>query len=88
MPKTVILGTARTAIGKLGGGLSTLDATDLGGKAIEAALERAAVERGDVAEVNPPQPVHGGLDLHAVQRKRRGVAADEGGHHADGDLGR
>ena len=34
MPKTVILGTARTPIGKLGGGLSTLDATKLGGTAI------------------------------------------------------
>ena len=30
MPKTVILGAARTPIGKLGGGLSTLDATELG----------------------------------------------------------
>ncbi len=31
MPKTVILGAARTPIGKMGGGLSTLDATELGG---------------------------------------------------------
>ena len=31
MPKTVILGSARTPIGKMGGGLSTLDATELGG---------------------------------------------------------
>ena len=30
MPKTVILGSARTPIGKLGGGLSSLDATELG----------------------------------------------------------
>ena len=30
MPKTVILGAARTPIGKLGGGLSSLDATELG----------------------------------------------------------
>ena len=43
MPKTVILGTARTPIGKLGGGLSTLGATELGGIAIAAALERADV---------------------------------------------
>ena len=42
MPKTVILGTARTPIGKMGGGLSSLDATELGGTAIQAALERAA----------------------------------------------
>src|SRR3954453_22749913 len=44
MPKTVILSSARTPIGKLGGGLSSLDATELGGVAIEAALERASVE--------------------------------------------
>src|ERR1700733_9077625 len=44
MPRTVILGTARTPIGKLGGGLATLDATTLGGVAMAGALERAAVE--------------------------------------------
>ena len=43
MPKTVVLGAARTPFGKLGGALSTIDATDLGAKAIEAALERAEV---------------------------------------------
>jgi len=43
MPKTVILGAARTPFGKLGGGLSSLDATELGGRAISAALERAEV---------------------------------------------
>ena len=34
MPSTVILGTARTPFGKMGGTLSSLDATDLGGHAI------------------------------------------------------
>src|SRR3712207_2236314 len=43
MPKTAILGAARTPFGKLGGGLASLDATDLGGHAISAALERAEV---------------------------------------------
>jgi acetyl-CoA C-acetyltransferase len=43
MPKTVILGSARTPFGKLGGTLSSLDATELGGTAIKAALERAEV---------------------------------------------
>src|SRR4051794_33829992 len=43
MPKTVILGAARTPFGKMGGGLSTLEAPDLGGTAIAAALERAEV---------------------------------------------
>jgi acetyl-CoA C-acetyltransferase len=43
MPKTVILSTARTPIGKLGGALSGVDATELGGTAIAAALQRAEV---------------------------------------------
>src|SRR5438067_7180221 len=51
MPKTVILGAARTPFGKLGGGLSTLDATDLGGTAIAAALERAEVKPDQVQHV-------------------------------------
>ncbi len=48
MPKTVVLGAARTPFGKLGGALSSLDATDLGARAVEAALERAEVARGEV----------------------------------------
>ncbi|HYI99020.1 MAG TPA: acetyl-CoA C-acetyltransferase [Thermoleophilaceae bacterium] len=51
MPKTAIIGAARTPFGKLGGGLSPLDATDLGGKAIEAALERAEVKGAEVQHV-------------------------------------
>src|SRR3954465_5005046 len=43
MPRTVILSSARTPIGKLGGGLSTLPATHLGGVAIREALDRADV---------------------------------------------
>jgi len=51
MPKTVILGSARTPIGKMGGGLSTLEATELGAVAIEAALSRAEVEPEQVDHV-------------------------------------
>jgi acetyl-CoA C-acetyltransferase len=51
MPSTVILGTARTPFGKMGGGLSSLDATELGAKAITAALERAEVEPDQVEQV-------------------------------------
>jgi acetyl-CoA C-acetyltransferase len=51
MPKTVILASARTPIGKMGGGLSTLNATELGGLAIRAALERASVEPEQVEHV-------------------------------------
>src|SRR5919106_1291310 len=51
MPSSVILGTARTPFGKMGGGLSSLDATDLGGAVIEAALERSGVEPEQVEQV-------------------------------------
>src|ERR1700751_2350200 len=51
MPKTVILSAARTPIGKLGGGLSTVDAPELGGTAIEAALERADVAPDQIQHV-------------------------------------
>src|SRR5271156_6624614 len=51
MSNTVILGTARTPIGKMGGGLSTLPAPELGGLAISAALERAEVEPEQVDQV-------------------------------------
>src|SRR3982751_6721706 len=44
MPRTVILSSARTPSGKLGGGLSTLPATHLGGVAIREALQRADVD--------------------------------------------
>ena len=60
MPKTVILGTARTPIGKMGGSLSTLDATELGGIAIEAALERANVEPDQVQHVIMGQVLQAG----------------------------
>ena len=51
MSKTVILGAARTPIGKLGGGLASLDAPTLGGVAIKAALERADVAPEQVEHV-------------------------------------
>src|SRR4051795_7129293 len=51
MPSTVILGTARTPFGKMGGALSTLGATDLGGQVIEAALDRSGVEPAQVDQV-------------------------------------
>jgi len=60
MPKTVILGTARTPVGKMGGGLSSLDATELGGLAIEAALSRAAVEPEQVEHVVMGQVLQAG----------------------------
>jgi acetyl-CoA C-acetyltransferase len=51
MPKTVILSTARTPFGKMGGGLAPLDATGLGGTAITEALSRAEVKPDEVEGV-------------------------------------
>src|SRR4051794_41375093 len=75
MPKTVILSSARTPVGKLGGGLSSLHPTELGGIAIEAALERADVAPEQVQHVvmgqvlqagagqipPPPAPIKAGI---------------------------
>jgi acetyl-CoA C-acetyltransferase len=60
MPKTVILSAARTPIGKLGGGLASLDATELGGTAIKAALERAEVTPEEVQHVVMGQVLQAG----------------------------
>jgi acetyl-CoA C-acetyltransferase len=60
MPKTVILGAARTPIGKMGGGLSTVDATELGAVAIEAALQRSGVEPEQVEHVVMGQVLQAG----------------------------
>jgi acetyl-CoA C-acetyltransferase len=51
MSQTVILGTARTPFGKMGGALKSKDAPELGGEVIESALERADVEPEQVQQV-------------------------------------
>ena len=51
MSRTVILGTARTPFGKMGGGLASKQATELGGEAISAALERSDVDPEQVQQV-------------------------------------
>src|SRR3954453_18207061 len=51
MSRSVILSTARTPFGKMGGALSSLDAIKLGGTAITAALERAEVGPDEVEQV-------------------------------------
>ncbi len=60
MPKTVILSSARTPVGKMGGGLASLDATELGGVAIKEALERAGVEGEQVEHVVMGQVLQAG----------------------------
>ncbi|EEL31161.1 MULTISPECIES: acetyl-CoA C-acetyltransferase [Bacillus cereus group] len=60
MTKTVILSAARTPIGKLGGALKDVKATELGGIAIKAALERGNVSAGDIEEVIFGTVIQGG----------------------------
>jgi acetyl-CoA C-acetyltransferase len=60
MPQTVILSAARTPIGKLGGGLAKLDATELGASAIRASLERAEVDPEQVQHVVMGQVIQAG----------------------------
>jgi len=48
MPGSVILSGARTPIGKLAGSLASFKGSDLGGLAINAALERAGIAGSDV----------------------------------------
>src|SRR5919112_2598484 len=60
MPRTVILGTARTPVGKLGGSLSSLRPPELGGIVIKAALERADVAPEQVQHVIMGQVLQAG----------------------------
>ena len=48
---TVVLSSARTPFGKLGGALSSLDATTLGAVALLGALRRAGIDPSDVEHV-------------------------------------
>ena len=60
MSRSVIVSTARTPFGKLGGGLADYQATELGAIAIEAALERAGLEPGEVEYVIMGQVLQAG----------------------------
>ncbi|WP_047983815.1 acetyl-CoA C-acetyltransferase [Ornithinibacillus californiensis] len=60
MKKSVIVSGARTPFGKFGGGLKALTASQLGGKAIKAALERAGMDGTEVGEVIMGNVLQGG----------------------------
>jgi len=60
MARTVILSSARTPFGKMGGGLSTVNAAELGGVAIAGALDRAGVAPDQVQQVSFGQVIQAG----------------------------
>jgi acetyl-CoA C-acetyltransferase len=58
--RSVIVGAVRTPFGRLGGGLSSLSATELGAIVIRAALERAGIEPQEPDYVIMGQVLQGG----------------------------
>ncbi|MEO6990914.1 MAG: acetyl-CoA C-acyltransferase [Candidatus Baltobacteraceae bacterium] len=58
---TVVLATARTPFGRLGGALAPLHPTTLGGEAIRAAVERAQIDPADVDHVVMGEVLQGGV---------------------------
>jgi acetyl-CoA C-acetyltransferase len=74
--EAVIVGYARTPIGKFSGGLSSLTAMDLGGRAIEGALERAGVPADQVDQVVMGHVLQAGQgQITARQAARRPASA-------------
>ena len=78
MPGSVIVGSARTPIGKLSGAFAGFSATDLGGLAIKAALERAGVGAEQVDYVLMGQVLQAGQGQITARQ-----AAVEGRHPDD-----
>ena len=68
MMDVVIAGAARTPIGSFSGALSTLSATQLGQIAVDAALQRAGVEPGEVNEVLLGQVLTAGVGQNAARQ--------------------
>jgi acetyl-CoA C-acetyltransferase len=60
MSRSVILSAVRTPFGRLGGGLASHQATELGALVVQAGLERAGVEPGEVQYVIMGQVLQGG----------------------------
>jgi acetyl-CoA C-acetyltransferase len=60
MARSVIVGAVRTPFGKLGGGLASRPAAELGAFAIRAALERAGIEPGEPQYVMMGQVLQAG----------------------------
>jgi len=58
---TVVLSTARTPFGRLGGALSSLVATSLGGDAIRNAIARAGIDPADVEHVIMGEVIQAGV---------------------------
>jgi acetyl-CoA C-acetyltransferase len=68
MSRAVIVSAVRTAIGSFGGGLKDIPATELGRVAIDAALSRSGVARGDLDEVIMGNVLQAGLGMNPARQ--------------------
>ncbi|MCR5671090.1 MAG: acetyl-CoA C-acetyltransferase [Butyrivibrio sp.] len=66
--KVVLAGACRTAIGKMGGGLSNTPAAELGSIVIKEALNRAGVKAADVDEVLMGCVIQAGLGQNVARQ--------------------
>jgi acetyl-CoA C-acetyltransferase len=73
MSRSVIVATARTPFGKLGGGLAGFKAPELGAIAIKAALERAGLEPTEVEYVIMGEVLQAGVGQ--APARQAGIAA-------------
>ncbi|HSB10409.1 MAG TPA: acetyl-CoA C-acetyltransferase [Blastocatellia bacterium] len=68
MRKAVIVSGARTAIGSFGGSLKDLPSSELGRVAIEAAIERAGIDRADIEEVIMGNVLQAGAGMNPARQ--------------------
>ena len=73
MPQTVVLSAVRTPFGKLGGGLSSLTATQLGIHAAGAALERSGVSADEVGYVVMGEVLQAGVGMIPSRQVSAGI---------------
>ncbi|MEP7041081.1 MAG: acetyl-CoA C-acetyltransferase [Chloroflexota bacterium] len=78
MTDVFILSSARTPIGKFGGGLSTVPATQLGAVAIRAAVERAGVDAERIDEVFMGQVIQAGAGQAPARQAALGAGLPNG----------
>jgi acetyl-CoA C-acetyltransferase len=78
MSDVFILSAARTPIGKFGGGLSTVPATELGATAIRAAVERAGIAPDHIDEAIMGQVIQAGADQAPARQAALKAGLPEG----------
>lgn len=71
--QTVILGGARTPIGKMNGSLASIPAVELGAVAIRCAMERSRVQPDDVEHVIMGQVLQGGAGQNPARQAAFGA---------------